>query len=140
MSKADVLSKLDHEFSHVAARVKETSGAIGEKAAAAASAVGDMANRAATNLSADADELASIAGREAQRVGEQLSRNTPHSGILGNVSQSVARTVTEGGEYMECSKLSGMRHDLAALIRRNPVPTIFIAMGLGWIASRMFRK
>lgn len=94
MSKADVLSKLDHEFSHVAARVKETSGAIGEKAGAAASTVGDMANRAATNLSADADELASIAGREAQRVGEQLSRNTPHSGILGNVSQSVARTVT----------------------------------------------
>ncbi|MCY3008159.1 MAG: hypothetical protein NTV29_19580 [Planctomycetota bacterium] len=113
---------------------------IGEKAEAAASAVGDMANRTATNLSAEADDLASIAGRGVQRFGEQLRRNTPQSGMLGSVSKSVARTVTEGGEYMECSKLSGMRHDLATLIRSNPVPTIFIAIGLGWIASRMTRK
>lgn len=140
MSNSDLLSKLDHESSNAAAKVRETAGSIGKMAGAAASAVGNMASQAAENLSDDADYLASSAGRGVQRFGEQLSRTAPHSGMLGDVSQSVAHSITEGGEYLESSKLSGLGKDLTKVIQRNPIPTIAISIGLGWLASRMFRK
>lgn len=140
MANSDLLSKLEHESSNAAARVKETAGSIGKMAGDAAAAVGNMASQAAENLSDDADYLASSAGRGVQRIGEQLRRSTPQSGILGDVSQSVARTITEGGEYLESSKLSGLGKDLTKVISRNPIPTIFISIGIGWIASRLFRR
>jgi hypothetical protein len=109
-------------------------------AGAAVSAVENMASQTAENFSDDADYLASSAGRGVQRIGEQLSRVAPDSGIVGVVSQSVVRTITEGGEYLEGSKLSGLRQDLTKVISRNPIPTILISIGLGWIASRMLRR
>jgi hypothetical protein len=140
MSTSDLPSKLDHEFGKAVTKVKETAGTIGEMASSAASAVGNMTSQAAENLSDDADYLASSAGRGAQRFGEQLSRTAPHSGMVGDMSQSIARSITEGGEYLEYSKLSGMGKDLTKVIQRNPIPTILISIGLGWIASRMLRK
>ena len=140
MSNSDVMSKVNHECGQATAKIRETAGSIGEMAGAAASAVGGMASQVATNLKDDADYLASSAGRGVQRIGEQISRSTPHTGVLGDASQSVARAFTESGEYMESSKLSGMQHDLSKAIRRNPIPTIVIAMGLGWCVSRMFKR
>ncbi|XZE18863.1 hypothetical protein SH449x_004170 [Pirellulaceae bacterium SH449] len=140
MSNSDLLSKIDRDTKDAAAKAKETAGSIGRTSQSAASAVGNMASQVAENLAEDADCLASSAGRGVQRLGEQLSHATPHSGILGNVSQSVAHTISEGGEYLESSKLSGIGKDLTKVIQRNPIPTIVVSIGLGWIVSRMFRK
>lgn len=140
MSKSEVLSKLDQECAQTATKVKERLGSIGEMAESAVASVGEMASHAASNIGESADNLAASAGRSVQHLGEQIGRSTPHSGMLGSMSQSVARTVSEGGEYIESSKLSGMGEDLARVIRRNPIPTIFIAMGLGWMASRIMKR
>ena len=140
MNSSDLLNKIDHDANEAMAKVKETAGSIGRMSQSAATAVGNMAGQVAENLGEDADNLASSAGRGVQRLGEQLSHAAPHSGMLGNVSQSVARTITEGGEYLECSKLSGMGKDLTKVIQRNPIPTIVISIGLGWFVSRMFRR
>lgn len=140
MSNSELLSNLDHESRNAAAKVRETAGTLGKMAGAAVSAVEKMASHTAENISDDADYLASSAGRGVQRIGEQLSRVAPDSGIVGDVSQSVVRTLTEGGEYLEGSKLSGLRQDLTKVISRNPIPTILISIGLGWIASRMLRR
>jgi hypothetical protein len=53
-------------------------------------------------------------------------KNVPHEGVLGSASQAVARTVKDGGEYLEGVKLSGMTEGVAKLIRRNPIPAVFI--------------
>ena len=140
MSNSELLSNLDHESRNAAAKIRETAGTLGKMAGAAVSAVENMASQTAENFSDDADYLASSAGRGVQRIGEQLSRVAPDSGIVGVVSQSVVRTITEGGEYFEGSKLSGLRQDLTKVISRNPIPTILISIGLGWIASRMLRR
>ena len=140
MTNSDLLNKIDRDANEAVAKVKETAGSIGRMSHSAASAVGNMAGQVAENLGEDADNLAASAGRGVQRLGEQLSHATPQSGVIGNVSQSVARTITEGGEYLECSKLSGIGKDLTKVIQRNPIPTIAISIGLGWFVSRMFRR
>jgi hypothetical protein len=58
-----------------------------------------------------------------------LSRNRP-----------VAKSVKDGGDYLEHAKLSGVTEDIAQLVRRNPIPAVLIAIGLGWFAAHKLRR
>jgi hypothetical protein len=106
-----------------------------------ASAVGSMASRVAGDAGKKADDLAASAGVGIQHLGDKLSQNiAQHEGVLGSTSQAVARTVQEGGQYVEASKLSGITGDVIHLIRRNPLPAVLLAIGLGWFASRLLQR
>jgi hypothetical protein len=106
----------------------------------AVSAVGEMASRAASDVGRKADDLTASAGVGIQELGERLGQKVPHAGYVGSASQAVARTVKEGGEYLEGAKLSGITEDVARVIRRNPIPAILIAIGLGWFVGRTFKR
>ena len=131
----------------VADKAKETAASVGELASNAASAVGAMASQAACDAGAmasqaacdvgkKADNLTASAGVGIQQWGDRLSKNVPHDGVLGSASQAFAKTIKDGGEYLEDAKLSGMTEDLAQLVRRNPIPAVLIALGLGWFVGR----
>ena len=128
------------EWTQAVGKAKEAAASVGEMANHAGSAVGAMANQAACDVGQRADELTANAGVGIQGLGNRLSQNAPHSGVLGSASQAVARTVKDGGEYLEDAKLSGITEDVAQLIRRNPIPAVLIALGLGWFVSRNLRS
>ena len=117
------------ELNQAADKAKEAAASVGSMAGHAACAVGAMASHAA-------DDLAVSAGIEIQGLGDRLSQNTPHAGVLGNASQAVARAVKDSGEYIESAKLSGITEDIAQVIRRNPISAVLIAIGLGWYVGR----
>ena len=128
-------------------KTKEAAASVGELASDAACAVGAMASQAACDAGAmasqaacdvgkKADNLTASAGVGIQQWGDRLSKNAPHDGVVGSASQAFAKTIREGGEYIEDAKLSGITEDLAVLIRRNPIPAVLIALGLGWMVAR----
>jgi hypothetical protein len=133
-------SAKNQEWAQAIDNAKEAAASVGEMAGHAASAVGGIASRAACDAGKKADDLTASAGVGIQGLGDQIRRNAPHSGMLGNASQAVATTVKHGGEYLEEHKLSGMTEDVVDLIRRNPLPSIFIAIGLGWLVGRMLKR
>ena len=114
----------------------QAAASASDMASHAASAVGAMASQTASDVGRQADDLTASAGVGIQQLGNRLSQNAPHAGMLGSVSQAAAKTVKDGGEYIEHAKLSGMTEDLAQLVRRNPIPAILIALGLGWVVGR----
>ena len=124
------------EWSQAADKAKDAAASVGEMASHAASAVGAMANQAASGVGRMADDLTANAGHSIQELGDRLGRQAPQSGVLGTASQAFAKTVKESGEYIEGAKLSGMTEDLAELVRRNPIPAVLIALGLGWFVGR----
>ena len=128
------------EWTQAAGKAQEAVASVGEMASHAGSAVGAMANQAACDVGKKADELTASAGAGIQQWGDRLSKNAPHSGVLGNASQAIARTVKDGGEYLEDAKLSGITEDIAQLVRRNPIPAVLIALGLGWFAAHKLRS
>jgi hypothetical protein len=130
----------NQEWAQAADSAKDAAASVGEMACHAASAVGGMASQTACDAGKKVDDLAASAGVGIQGWGEKLSRNSPHEGMLGSASQAVAQTVKQGGEYLEGQKLSGMADDLAHLVRRNPIPAICIAAGLGWFMGRMLKR
>lgn len=127
-----------HAASAVGAMASHAASDVGALASQAACDVGTMASQAACDVGKRADDLTANAGAGIRGFGDTLAKNAPHSGVLGSASQAVAKSVHDGGEYLEHAKLSGMAEDIATIIKRNPIPAVCIALGLGWLmASRM---
>jgi hypothetical protein len=129
-------SASNEEWAQAADKAKEAAVSVGEMASHAVSAVGAMANQAACDVGKKADDLTASAGISIQELSDRLGWNAPQPGILGSASQAITRTVKGGGEYLEDAKLSGLTNDVAELIRRNPIPSVLIAIGLGWFVGR----
>lgn len=104
-------------------------------ASQAAAAVGALASTAVGDVGKEANDLAATAGVGIQELGDSLAKNGPQDGILGSASHALAKSIKQGGEYLEEAKLSGLSKDLACLIRKNPMPAFFIALGIGWILA-----
>ena len=145
------LSPIANRFEGAADKVKEAAANVGEAASRAVTtagemasdagcAVGSMTSQAACDVGRKADDLTASAGAGIKGLGDKLSHNAPHSGVMGSASQAVARSVHDGGQYMQDAKLSGMVEDVAQMIRRNPFPAVFIAIGLGWVVARKMRS
>lgn len=128
------------DWNRVVDEAKDAAASVGDMASQAASTVGSMASQAACDVTKRANDLTAQAGVGMQGLGEQIRKNAPQSGMLGDASQAVARTVTEGGEYLEEAQLTGITKDLAQLVRNNPIPAVFIALGLGWFVASKLRN
>jgi hypothetical protein len=136
MSNSTTMPEPDkQEWASVESKAKDALASVREMAGHATSAVGAMASRAACDVSKEADQLTANAGVCMEHLGEKIGKNAP-----GNASQSIAGSVREGGEYLQSAKLGGMAEDVAHLIRRNPIPAVLIAIGLGWFVSRTIRS
>lgn len=124
------------EWSLAQDKARDAAACVGDMANHAASAIGAMAGDAVCEVGRRADDFAATAGARIHGLGETLSDRAPHQGMLGSASQAVARGVKESGEYLEGAKLSGVTEDVAELVRRNPIPAVLIALGLGWFFGR----
>ncbi len=140
-----------NRFEGAADKAKEAVANVGDAASQAvhvarefasetSCAVGSIANQAVCDVSQKANDLTANAGAGIKGLGDKLSQNAPRSGLVGNASQSVAKAVHDGGQYMEDAKFTGMVEDVAHLIRRNPIPAVFLAIGLGWVVARKMRS
>jgi hypothetical protein len=124
------------EWAQAAEKAKEAAASMGEMASHATSAVGVMASQAAHEVGKKVDDLTASAGAGVQGLVDRLTESGPQSGLLGSASHAVARSVKDGGEYLEDAKLSGLTKDVAQLIRRHPIPAVLIAIGVGWFVGR----
>ena len=135
-----ILPPLANRFEGAADKAREAAANVGEAASRAITTAGEMASQVACNVGHTADELSVSAGAGIKGFGDTLSHNAPHSGMMGSATQAVAKSVHDGGQYMQDAKLSGMVEDVAQMIRRNPFPAVFIAIGLGWFVARKMRS
>jgi hypothetical protein len=71
-----------------------------------------------------------------QSLAGTLREKMPHEGMMGTAGSAVADTLERGGRYLQEEGLSGMAEDLTALIRRNPIPAMLIAFGVGFLIAR----
>jgi len=127
-----------------AASVGEAAGhaasAVGQTVGQAASTVGQTVSNAASAAGQKADDWTAEAGSSLRQFGETIRQKAPQEGALGNASQAVANTVTNTGKYIEEAGLSGMMDDLTEVIRRNPVPSVLVGIGVGVLIGRLLRS
>jgi len=101
---------------------KDLAGKAGEAAQGAVQTVKEMAGDAASYIGRKAESATSAVG----------------SGIK-SAAGSIAGTVESGQKYLSEHSMGDIANDVAGVIRRNPIPALLIAVGLGFIMARAMR-
>lgn len=148
MSNSNAAPDTDkQDWEKAAEKAKEAAALIAAMAVHAASAVGTMATsglgdagetarQTVREVGNQADELTANAGIGIQAFGNSLNRNAPDDGLLRSVSEVVASAARDGGEYLEHAKFTGIVEDVTQVIRRNPLRSVLVALGVGWFLGR----
>ncbi len=85
-----------------------------------------------------ADQIDDIA----DRLDQLLAREMPEAGaarIAAGGLQSATRALDSLADYLRASDLRSMRNDLEAQVRAQPIRTLLMAVGTGWIAGKVIR-
>ena len=96
---------------------------------------------------AKAQEIASTASEKAgeatQRLGEQMGAladqvrtRAPHEGRLGGAATAVAGGLESAGEYLQQANFENMVEDLTTVVRRYPLQSLLIGIGIGYLLAR----
>ena len=121
-------------------KTQDTLGKVADKARDAASTAFDkgkeFASTAADKARDTAENLTTKAGSGMTALADTIREHAPEGGFVGSAAESVADNLERGGRYLEREGLSGMAEDVASLIKRNPIPALFIGVGIGFLLAR----
>jgi hypothetical protein len=106
------------------------------KANEAASCVTDKARQAASDLGKKAEDAAHTVGGGMKTLADTIRDKGPHEGVFGSATSSVAGGLESGGQYLQEHGIGGIAEDLTTMIRRNPIPALLCAVGLGFFLAR----
>ncbi|MGH8069764.1 MAG: CsbD family protein [Candidatus Entotheonellia bacterium] len=96
----------------------------------------EMASSAATMasqpISAVGEKIGSLAG--------VIREKAPHEGTVGTAATAVAEKLDAAGSYLQEKNLDHMMGDLSDMIRRYPVPSLLVGLGIGYLLARSTRR
>ena len=95
---------------------------------------------AVTFLGEKAEQATEAVGAGMESLGGVIREHIPSRGMISNTGEAVAEKLESGGRYLEEQGLQGIAEDLTNLIRRNPIPTLLIGIGVGFALARMLRS
>ena len=130
-----------------AEKAQELATAAGQKAASAAEktkeAAWDAANKAgemAKNVGHKAEDAVSSVGGQMKSLAGTIREKGPHEGIVGSTATAVANTLDSSGGYLQEHNLSGMAHDTTNVIRRYPIQSLLVGIGVGFLLAKVTRS
>jgi hypothetical protein len=87
-----------------------------------------------------ADDAMSSVGQRMSSMAGSLRERAPREGMVGSAASAVADRLDQGGRYLQEHDLGDMTNDLAGVIRRNPLPSLLVAFGLGFFIGMASRR
>jgi len=117
-------------------KAKDVASNVADKAREFGSNVSHMAGDVAHNVGQRAEDATSTVAGGMKSLAGQVREHGPREGMLGNATSAVANTLESGGKYLQEQGLGGIGEDLTSLIRRNPIPALFVGIGVGFLLAR----
>jgi hypothetical protein len=100
------------------------------------STVTQKAGDAANYVGKKAEDATSAVGTGMKSMAQTIRESVPDKGMMGAGASAVASTLEQGGRYLEEQGLSGLGADMTNMIRRNPIPSVLVGFGLGFLIAR----
>lgn len=110
---------------------KEMAQTAAEKAKEYGNAAADKAKEYGNAARERADSGVASVGSRIRSAADTIKEHAPEGGILGSAASSLTDTLENTGRYLEEKGVSGAAEDLTVLIRRHPVPSVLVGIGLG---------
>jgi uncharacterized protein YjbJ (UPF0337 family) len=130
--------EMDRRFKEYDERMRTSSpasdpGKSGETKAGETKAGETTSNvSAAQSISAVGEKIGSLAG--------VIRDKAPHEGAVGTAATTVAQKLDAAGSYLQQKDLDHVMGDLSTIIRRYPVPSLLIGLGVGYLLARSTRR
>jgi len=132
----NVADKARDTAANVAGKARDTAANVADKAWDTAGTVVDKAKETAADLGKRAESATHAVGSGMKSLAGTLRESLPHEGVIGAASSTVASGLETSGRYLEKESLQGIAEDVTNLVRRNPIPALLLAVGLGFILAR----
>jgi hypothetical protein len=133
----EMKTKTQETASSVTDKAKEMASSAARSVGDTAANVGHRASETATNVGHKADDAVGSVGTGMKNLAGTVREKAPQEGMMGRASSGVADALERGGRYIEEEKLSGMANDFIAVLKDNPLLTIGIGIGLGFLLAQM---
>jgi hypothetical protein len=138
---ANTAGQKAQDFAHTAGqKAQEFAHTAGQKVQDFAQTATQKVSDAASTVGHKAEDATSSLGSGLQTAADKVREKLPHEGMLGRASEAVAGALDRSGHYIEERNISGMAEDMTAIIRRNPIPAVLLAVGLGFLLGRGLRR
>lgn len=128
-------------------KAHEASGAVREKAQDAkdkaqqvAGEAKDKAQELGAQASEQADHATTVVGERMQDAAQTIRERAPMSGRVGEAADRTADTLERAGSYLQHQNVNDMKSDLESLIRRHPMESLLIGLGIGYLLARSTRR
>jgi phage I-like protein len=105
-----------------------------------ASDLGDRAQVAGAQAAAKADDAMTATGGQMHTIAQTIREKVPAEGRVGEVAQQAADVLDRSGTYLQESNLNDVRGDLEQMIRRYPVQSLLVGLGVGYLLARATRR
>ena len=109
----------------------------------------DLSHKEKNGFSSDshddksAPSVAGFTGTVGAKIGslvDTIRESVPAEGALGSAATAVAERFEKASSYVENYDYKKSLRDVGNIIRRNPIPTVLVGLGIGYLISRAFRR
>lgn len=112
-----------------------SSGDSSSRFSETAEAVKHKAGQVASATAARAREMTSTVGHKVKEFAGRI-RDRSESEHATSTTNRLADKLESAGTYLEEKSLEGMAEDLAGVVRRYPLQSLLIGIGVGFLLSR----
>jgi len=82
----------------------------------------------------------SAVGEKIGSLADMIREKTPHEGAVGTAATAVAEKLDVAGSYLQEKDLNHVLSDVSSMIRRYPVPSLLVGLGIGYLLARSTRR
>jgi hypothetical protein len=132
--------KAKEEATALAEGAKATASSAVEKTKGAASSAVQKIEDAASDIGHKAEEAVDTIGGGMKSLAGTIRDNGPEGGVLGATASGIANSLESGGTYLQDHNFHGMSEDLTALVRRYPLQSFLLGVGVGLLVGRASRS
>jgi uncharacterized protein YjbJ (UPF0337 family) len=79
-------------------------------------------------------------GEKIGSLADAIRETAPHEGTVGTAATAVAEKLDVAGSYLREKDLNHVLSDVSSMIRRYPVPSLLIGLGIGYLLARSTRR
>jgi hypothetical protein len=132
--------ELERKAENLKDQAQDTIENVKDKVQDVAGDVKDRAQQVSSQVADRADAATTTVGEKMSDMAQTLRDKAPVSGPVADAADTAAHTLERAGSYLQQQDLSDIRADLEGIIRRHPMESLLIGLGIGYLLARSTRR
>ena len=133
----DVTRTLEKAATDTMAAARGASEYVAGQTKNAVAAVNDGMQSATSYLGTQAQSATDAVSGGLKATAASLRQNAPQEGQFKDAVSNVAQTFSNTAGYLDREGFEGITNDLSTMIKKNPLPSFIVGIGLGFLLSRV---